>query len=280
VGSVLFMQFAWHSSATRQGADALPSEKVNLALRRTAHHLLLAAGDSSSYIPPVEQTGPNTWLVRLERPFRYADLPGILQASLDLHGITTPYDAALLRCMDGALLLGYNAEDYAADPNVPCGTRELPSDCHNLQITLGQAPGTHAQFPLAGWFFSAALAAILYALNAKRPRQAANAPPQSATTGWLSFGDSRFEPAQQRLHSGGQTHKLTYREAKLLQLFVEHPNQVLERGFILNQVWADEGVLVGRSVDMFVSRLRKFLRDDPSVSLVAVHGVGYRMELA
>jgi DNA-binding response OmpR family regulator len=55
---------------------------------------------------------------------------------------------------------------------------------------------------------------------------------------------------------------------------------VLERNFIIENVWADEGVLVGRSVDMFVSRLRKLLRDDPSIKLVAVHGVGYRMEVA
>lgn len=64
----------------------------------------------------------------------------------------------------------------------------------------------------------------------------------------------------------------------MLCLFASSPNQLLERDFILQQVWADEGVLVGRSVDMFVSRLRKKLALDPSIGIVAVHGVGYRLE--
>jgi len=72
---------------------------------------------------------------------------------------------------------------------------------------------------------------------------------------------------------------LTYREAKLLNLFVLHQNQVLERSFILENVWADEGILVGRSIDMFVSRLRKLLRNDERIQLLAVHGVGYKMEV-
>ena len=71
---------------------------------------------------------------------------------------------------------------------------------------------------------------------------------------------------------------LTFRETKLLRLFATNPDRLLERDVILRQVWADEGVLVGRSVDVFVSRLRKKLAADPSVGIAAVHGVGYRLE--
>ncbi|MBK8042565.1 MAG: response regulator transcription factor [Haliscomenobacter sp.] len=94
----------------------------------------------------------------------------------------------------------------------------------------------------------------------------------------FTFGQSRLDVAGQVLECGGLRQDLTFREAKLLRLFVTHSGQLLEREFILTQVWADEGVLVGRSVDVFVSRLRKKLSADPSVSIVAVHGVGYRLE--
>lgn len=67
-------------------------------------------------------------------------------------------------------------------------------------------------------------------------------------------------------------------ETKLLKLLVTSPDRLLERDFIIQQVWADEGVLVGRSVDVFVSRLRKKLSADVSIGIVAVHGVGYRLE--
>jgi DNA-binding response OmpR family regulator len=100
----------------------------------------------------------------------------------------------------------------------------------------------------------------------------------AAASNQVLFGQSRFDPGNQTLFSGAVRHQLTYREAKLLHLFASHPNQLLERDFILQSVWEDEGIIVGRSLDVFVSRLRKMLRDDPSVRMVAVHGVGYRLE--
>jgi DNA-binding response OmpR family regulator len=78
----------------------------------------------------------------------------------------------------------------------------------------------------------------------------------------------------------GQSHsRLTYREAKLLKLFATNTNRILERDYILRVVWEDEGIFVGRSVDVFVSRLRKMLAEDPGLKIAAVHGVGYRMEV-
>ena len=64
----------------------------------------------------------------------------------------------------------------------------------------------------------------------------------------------------------------------MLHLFVSNLGSLLERDYILQQVWADEGVLIGRSMDVFVSRLRKKLAEDPILRIVAIHGVGYRME--
>ena len=82
------------------------------------------------------------------------------------------------------------------------------------------------------------------------------------------------------LVSEHKTFNLTYREAKLLHLFTNNKNKVLERDFILKSVWEDEGIIVGRSVDVFVSRLRKMLAEDLQVKISAVHGVGYRLEVS
>ena len=71
---------------------------------------------------------------------------------------------------------------------------------------------------------------------------------------------------------------LTFRETKLLQLFANNVDRLLDRESIIQQVWADEGVLVGRSVDVFVSRLRKKIAADPTIAISVVHGVGYRLE--
>jgi len=95
----------------------------------------------------------------------------------------------------------------------------------------------------------------------------------------LQFGQSTLDIANQKLLIQNSSKDLTYRETKLLQLFCRNQNKLLERDLILKAVWEDEGVLVGRSVDVFVSRLRKLLKEDETVKIVNVHGVGYRFEV-
>jgi len=73
--------------------------------------------------------------------------------------------------------------------------------------------------------------------------------------------------------------KLTQREADVLQYFAEHPNQLCKREAILNSIWGDDDYFLGRSLDVFVSRLRKFLQQDQEVVLENVHGVGFRLKL-
>jgi DNA-binding winged helix-turn-helix (wHTH) protein len=277
--SMLLMQFVWAVSEPSQ-RPGLSAEKVNLALRRSADKLLKEAGDSSSRIPPVEKAAANVWLLRLENNFNYDLLPAILQESFDVHGISDNYDVAVLRCLDGNLELGYNFKDFSENKDAPCGGRDMESGCYNIQVTFLTGESGHKGLPVLGWLFSGMLAIALYGLRIKWGRGTSKKQiAANVESNWVHFGESRLDAANLLLFCGSVRHQLTYREAKLLHLFAQQPNQVLERSFILDNVWADEGVIVGRSVDMFVSRLRKMLRDDPSVQLVAVHGVGYRLEV-
>jgi hypothetical protein len=280
-----FAQAVWPNASEMAQHERFP-EKVNLALRRTAHHLLKEAGDSISKIPSVERTGPNIWSVRLEHALNYDRLPVLFHESLNLHGISQmDYDVTVLSCLDRVLQLGYNAVDYAQTQDVPCGGRSMEPGCYLLQVTFAQSEPTSSGSTNVIWAgLGLALAGFFAAAGWRlwqRWRLPALAPSTPAVPGHaLRFGNSALDAANLTLVSGHARHSLTYREAKLLQLFAARPNQVLERDFILKSVWEDEGIIVGRSVDVFVSRLRKLLRDDPSLRLVAVHGVGYRLESA
>ena len=95
----------------------------------------------------------------------------------------------------------------------------------------------------------------------------------------IKFGNSVLNTTNQTLNTEGVETQLTFRELKLLQLFYQHKNKLLEKDFILKSVWGDEVIIVGRSVDVFVSRLRKLLKDNPSVKITNVHSVGYRFDL-
>ncbi len=96
----------------------------------------------------------------------------------------------------------------------------------------------------------------------------------------IKFGNSIFNTANQTINTEGVETPLTFRETKMLQLFCQHKNKLLERDFILKLVWGDEVIIVGRSIDVFVSRLRKLLKDNPSVKISNVHSVGYRFDLS
>lgn len=69
---------------------------------------------------------------------------------------------------------------------------------------------------------------------------------------------------------------LTYKEAELLKYFCEHSNSVLSRSEILKNVWGSDDYYLGRSLDVFISRLRKYLKDDPNIKIINLHGIGFR----
>ncbi len=262
------------------------AENVNLALRRTAHHLLVAGGDSTSRILPVQQADARTYSVRLEHDFDYKHIPQILQESLTLHQIDAEYNVSVLSCDDGAIQLGYNLGDITdsrVDTNnrIPCVGRWQEAGCRTLQITF---PEPRRTIGGAGW--ATLLGLLLVGISGLvwyqviRGNSVSSATDSVDKSGVILLGENSFDHAEQSLTVAGTSYSLTYRESKLLNLFATHPNQLLERELILKLVWEDEGITtVGRSVDVFVSRLRKLLRNDPSVRIVSVHGVGYRLEV-
>jgi two-component system, OmpR family, response regulator VicR len=91
------------------------------------------------------------------------------------------------------------------------------------------------------------------------------------------FGRFSFSPENLILTSDEIHHDLTHREAVLLAFLLQHRNKVLRREDILNAVWGNDHFFSSRSMDVFISRLRKLLRSDPLVKIENVHNVGYRM---
>jgi DNA-binding winged helix-turn-helix (wHTH) protein len=72
---------------------------------------------------------------------------------------------------------------------------------------------------------------------------------------------------------------LSKKECELLEIFVAHPNQIIKRDELTKKVWEDNGVFVGRSLDTYISKLRKILKDDDSIRITNVHGIGYKLEM-
>ena len=91
------------------------------------------------------------------------------------------------------------------------------------------------------------------------------------------LGDFSFDYENLTLSIGQKRRLLTKREADLLRFMAERKNQVIQRSQILEQVWGENDYFLGRSLDVFISRLRKYLKPDPTLRIENIHGVGFRL---
>ncbi len=95
----------------------------------------------------------------------------------------------------------------------------------------------------------------------------------------FSIGRFTFTPQELKLAGGEETITLTQREAELLTFLCEHPDKVLRREDILLHVWGKNDFFLGRSMDVFLARLRKLLAAEPAVTIETIHKVGYRFTI-
>jgi len=95
----------------------------------------------------------------------------------------------------------------------------------------------------------------------------------------LSIGKITFIPEELKLAYDGESVSLTQREAELLEFLCNHSNKVLKREEILSNVWGKNDFFLGRSMDVFITRLRKYLSAEPAVNIETIHGVGYRFTI-
>ncbi|MDO9510156.1 MAG: response regulator transcription factor [Bacteroidales bacterium] len=91
------------------------------------------------------------------------------------------------------------------------------------------------------------------------------------------LGNSQFDYTRQLLRAGDKEYRLTSKEAALLQVLCDNINEVVDRSLALRRVWDDDSYFSARSMDVYVTKLRKYFKTDPSVQILNVHGVGFKL---
>lgn len=95
----------------------------------------------------------------------------------------------------------------------------------------------------------------------------------------IRIHDYLFDYANLDLSINGTTKGLTQREADILYYLASRPNQVIRRSDILEDIWGKDDYFYGRSLDVFISRLRKYLNEDPAITIENVHSVGFKLNV-
>lgn len=116
---------------------------------------------------------------------------------------------------------------------------------------------------------------LLYRIEAVFRRTAGSV--TAKNNGLYQIGEYVFDSKRQLLGLRDQKIGLTTKESELLELLCQHKNEILERNYALKSIWIDDNYFNARSMDVYITRLRKCLKKDPSVKILNIHGKGYRL---
>lgn len=110
-------------------------------------------------------------------------------------------------------------------------------------------------------------------------KRSSGTPSSSDKVAFLHAGNSVIDTNNLTLTANGVVTRLTYKEAKILQLLFRHAGKLVEREVFLKSIWEEDGFFVARSMDVFVSKLRKYLRSDHTLNIENVRGIGYILKV-
>ena len=117
------------------------------------------------------------------------------------------------------------------------------------------------------------LLARLQALIRRTMPESGEAVPTTFQLGSIVFDSNK----QSLTYANGKEVKLTTREVELLVMLINKKNELLERGYVLKKIWGDDSYYNARSMDVYITKLRKHFKDDPSVQIINIHGKGFKI---
>ncbi|MFT3795107.1 winged helix-turn-helix domain-containing protein [Flavobacterium sp.] len=254
--------------------------KREILLRQIGHRILLHSGDSISRVLPVTKLPDEKYQLVFDRPFTFETdtLVDIVRKTLTASGETSGYLVKVMDCPQSKVVYGYSVSQNRQEDVIPCSGRKQQTGCYVIAIEFqGQPFGVKTY--AAGLSAIAALLLFPLAVARYRKQKSEPKPMVGPKNQHLAIGRLFFDPDRKQLHTANQVINLTSKESKILYIFAQHPNQVIDRTRLQKEIWEDDGVIVGRSLDVFISKLRKKLESDPNVQLSNIHGKGYKLQI-
>jgi hypothetical protein len=260
------------------GNDDFEVARREILIRKIGHELLLQSGDSSSRVLPLKKLSDNEYQISFEKALGFLpdSLVNTTQRLMGKDAHVAYYVVNVLNCGTDQVAYGYAISHNKKDDIVSCKGRMLPVACYTILIKFKTDSLITAK---NGYLFGSlpilAFIGLLFFRTAKPKKddQVIHDVDQ------FQLGGILFDAKLRRLMMKDLSVDLTATESRVLRIFAESPNAVIKRNRIQKEIWEDEGVIVGRSLDMFISKLRRKLEMDERVKIVVIRGVGYRLEV-
>lgn len=258
------------------------AELVKVSLRDVGNKLLLAHNDSTSRVMPIVQVDKNKFTIPFEKNLAIepGQLVSFVENSFDKAKLPKHYIIEVVACVNHEVVYSSLFRNKKEKSIVTCKGRILPEDCYTIDVSYKQRNTTLISSQTVGYIFG--LFVLVFILDVFRLKVRKSSPDgivDSNNYGEQRLGIFVFYPEQLKLVKEAQEINLSKKECELLAILVEKPNQVITREELTKRVWEDNGVFVGRSLDTYISKLRKKLKEDTSIRITNIHGVGYKLEI-
>ncbi|TCD08460.1 winged helix family transcriptional regulator [Pedobacter frigidisoli] len=261
-----------------EGSDDFDFAKKEVLLRQIGHETLLQSGDSISRVLPVQKIADNQYRIKFEHDFTFQpdSLVNTTRRLLAKDPLAGDYIVNVLNSSDASVAYGYAISENKKDDIIACKGRKQPIASYMIDIKFKPTAinTTKNRYVLASLPFLAFVGFIF--LRSVKPQRTL---PAILDNEMFNLGSALFDSKNRKLIIDGKTIDLTGTESRLLLIFALSPNETIERSRLQKEIWEDEGIIVGRSLDMFISKLRKKLEFDPNINIVVIRGKGYKLEI-
>ncbi len=276
-GSLCLALIATVMLLTTDKKDEAFSELVKIALRDVGNKLLLADQDSTSLILPVQKIEESKFQLSFERELTiFPDtLVKVVQESFQKANLPSHYQLEVKQCKDLEVAYSFLQNANVEKSIVPCNGRTIPQKCYTIEVRFLEKTTNSSNKII--WIVLLSLVIIAAFVSFPKRKKIIQFDPTNENG--ISLGKFQFYPDENKLMVKAVEISLSKKEVELLTLFVANPNKIIKREELSKKVWEDHGVFVGRSLDTYISKLRKKLSDDESIKLTNVHGIGYVLEV-
>jgi hypothetical protein len=292
---MMFVSLCFSVCFVAQSVGQESSDHIKVALRTVGHKLLLASGDSTSRVLPIKYKSER-FIINFEEEFDFTpfDLYTTVEQTFSKTKVNQAYRLEVFDNDEKEVVYSYESNP-SEDSLLTCGPRKQPRANYSLLVSflddqgqlmvfnddpietideltvpekLSSSSGIISILIVLGLLLVAGISFMIFRNRKKEDSD-------------LTYiGKYQFDQRNMKLIFKQESIELTSKESDLLTLLHSSMDQTIEREIILNVVWGDEGDYVGRTLDVFISKLRKKFSGDENVKIVNVRGVGYKLMLS
>lgn len=276
--------FFYGFSASQLNDTNFEEAKEMIMMRKIGHDVLLHSGDSTSRVLPVKQIAENKYQIQFasQITFKPDSLVKIVHRTIESNQLPSDYIVNVIECASNEMIFGYAILKTEQKSIVPCKGRQQSKGCYLINISFHNASllGLPKKYVTAGVSLLALVLVFSGAKIYQKKRSTTDSGGKNLENEFIRIGKYHFYSDKQYLTYNNEQIDLTSKESNLLYIFASTPNEIIDRNRLQKEIWEDEGIIVGRSLDVFISKLRKKLENDSTVKLVNIHGKGYKLEIS